>query len=125
MTPEQIHAQVLRLFTWAPDQETFGRFEYWSSFADDVEQGKPFTGDCDNFSLTCAELLARAGYDKEDIAIAFCQTETGGYHLVCLYGDKILDNRQRSVANATLVPYVWKSAMYLNEPGTWRELTRG
>ena len=125
MNPEQIHAKVLRLFTWAPDQETFGQFDYWSSFADDVEQDKPFTGDCDNFALTCAELLARAGYDKEDIAIAFCQTETGGYHLVCLYGDKMLDNRQRSVANATLVPYTWKSAMYLNEPGTWRELTRG
>ena len=122
MTPEKIHAKVLRLFTWAPDKETFGRFEYWSSFADDVEQGKPFAGDCDNFALTCAELLARAGYDKADIAIAFCQTETGGYHLVCLYKNTwVLDNRYSDVRDVGSLPYEWVSGMSMAEVGVFRE----
>ena len=123
MTPEKIHAKVLRLFTWAPDQETFDRFEYWSSFADDVEQGKPFTGDCDNFALTCAELLVREGYDKEDVRLVTCWVETGGYHIVCTHKGYVLDNRQRNIMHWGQMPYKWDKAMVLSEPGVWRKVS--
>ncbi len=122
MTPEQIHAKVLRLFTWAPDQETFGRFDYWSSFADDVEQNKPFRGDCDNFALTCAELLVRQGYDKEDVRLVACWVETNEYHLVCTHKGYVLDNRQRHIMHWGMVPYRWDKAMVLSEVGVWREI---
>jgi hypothetical protein len=39
----EIHAQVMAAFTYAPDTETFGRFEHWQSFADEVASGHRIT----------------------------------------------------------------------------------
>lgn len=122
MKIEQIHRKVLRLFRWAPDQETFDRWEYWSSFADDVQTDKPFVGDCDNFALTCAEVLLREGYDAEDVRLALCWTETGEYHAVCVCKGIVLDNRRRFTVHWGKLPYKWDKGMRLSEPGTWRNI---
>lgn len=115
-----IHHRVLRLFTWAPDKETFGTPEHWQSFADDVETGKAFHGDCDNFALTCAELCHRAGYAPEDIQLGLCRTETGEMHLVAIVGPDCLDNRRRWVVPWRRIPYQWIRTMRMSEIGTWR-----
>lgn len=122
MTLTEIHNKTFELFTWKSDQENFGRFEYWRSFADHVERSEPFTGDCDNFALTCAELLMRNGYEKDQISIAVCQTETGGWHLVTLYGNLVFDNRYNSIMELESLPhYTWDKYMNMSDIGVWKK----
>ena len=112
--------QVRNLFVWACDMEQFGVPEHWASNADDVEQGRVFRQDCDGFSLTCAELLERRGFETALLRIALCWTETNGYHAVCVADGLILDNRQRVVWHWVRLPYKWDKSMRLNELGVWR-----
>ena len=116
-----VFKQVRRLFIWTCDQENFGVPEHWSSFADDVEQGKVFRGDCDNFALTCAELLHRRGINPSLIRIALCYVETGEYHAVCIADGWCLDNRQRAVWHWSKLPYRWDRSMRMDEVGVWRK----
>ncbi len=119
--------QVKSLFIWQCDTITFGVPEHWKSFADEVEQGKVFRGDCDNFALTCAELLVRKGMDPAMVRLSFCQVPPEGWgHLVCVAKDHkgkdmVLDNRQRGVWHWTQIRYNWISSMRLDEPGVWRD----
>ena len=123
MTTEQIHAKVLRLFSYAADKETFGYTDYWSSFATHVEAGQPFTGDCDNFAMTCAELAVRNGYAPSKVLLALCWTEEDVYHAVCIVGNRLLDNRYSRPFDWRRAPYRWDRAMRLSEPGVWRDMS--
>ncbi len=122
-TIQKVHAEVMRRFIWAPDAETFGVPEYWSSFAREVELGQSFTGDCDNFALTCAERCLQLGISAKDVRIALCWTETGEYHAVCIASDMLLDNRQRWTIPWSKAGYKWDKSMRLSEPGVWREFS--
>lgn len=123
MTPQEIHKQVMGLFTYQSDKETFGYTDYWSSFADSVEKNEPFKGDCDNFAMTCAEIAARNGHDKKNVMLALCWVnETNEYHAVCIIGSMLLDNRYSEPFDWTWAPYKWDKAMRLSEPSVWREI---
>lgn len=113
--------QVRGLFIWAPDDQVFGMPEYWSSFAREVELGQSFTGDCDNFALTCAERCLQRGIKAQDVRIALCWTYTGEYHAVAIAHGWMMDNRQRLIRHWSSVPYRWDKSMRLSEPGIWRE----
>ena len=113
--------QVRSLFIWQCDRVTFGVPEDWRSHADQVERGEVFFDDCDGFALTCAELLTRRGIPREFIRLAFCRTETGEGHLVCIANELTLDNRQRHTWHWTHLPYEWISSMRMDEIGTWRQ----
>lgn len=113
------HSEVLALFRWAPDQQTFGEPEHWLSFADKVELGHSFVGDCDNFALTCAELLIRRGLDSSLVRIAVCWTETNEYHAVCVAEDFCVDNRLRRTVLFHELPYRWHKSMRMNQVGVW------
>lgn len=102
--------------------EVFGVPEHWKSFADEIEAGEIIRGDCDDFSLTCGELLARKGISKHLIRIALCWVETGGYHAVCVCNGYVLDNRQRDIWQWQLLPYTWSKSMGLDEIGVWRSV---
>ena len=117
---KQVFRQVQRLFIWTCDLENFGVPEYWKSFADEVERGEVFRGDCDNFALTCGELLHRQGIEPKLIRIALCWVENGGYHAVCICDGWVLDNRQRAVWRWNqLQRYKWDKSMRLDQPGVW------
>jgi hypothetical protein len=77
---------------------------------------------CDGFCLTCAELLIRQGAKPEDVTICDVSTETGGRHLVCVYGSWVLDNRYHYVPYWNDLDYEWHRSMRMDEPGTWRKL---
>ncbi len=118
---KEVFKQVKGQFIWTCDQENYGVPDRWVSYADEVERGEVFRQDCDGFSLTCAELLSRRGVPKSEIRIALCWTEADEYHAVCLCGDLVLDNRQRSVKQWTVMRgYRWHKSMGLDEPGVWR-----
>jgi predicted transglutaminase-like cysteine proteinase len=121
---EEIFYKVKRLFIWTSDKVIHpDYYDHWMSHADAVDRGEIFRDDCDGFSLTCAELLYRAEYAHDQIRIAYCQTETGEGHLVCLASGWLLDNRQRHVwAWNEITGYKWISSMSLGEPGIWRRM---
>lgn len=117
----EIYYKVKSNFIWTSDKELHGVGEHWTSCADEVDAGKVFRGDCDDFALTCAELLFREGYEPSRISIDFCTTEAGQGHLVCVCDGVALDNRQRRPLFMTALPgYRWRSRMLLSERGTWR-----
>ena len=118
---KETFAEVHRLFSWAPDDETFGEPEHWSSFADKVEQSKHFRGDCDNFALTVIDLLLRRGVKPENCRLALCWTETNEYHAVAIVHGWLLDNRMRTLRPWATVPYRWHKSMRMDEPGVWRD----
>jgi predicted transglutaminase-like cysteine proteinase len=117
----KIHKLVKEHFIWKSDQEIHGVPEHWKSYADEVEQGQVFYDDCDAFSLSCAELLTRQEADPAKVRIAFCRTETGGGHLVCVAEGWVLDNRQRDIIKWDKLPYKWVKSMRMDEPGIWRK----
>jgi predicted transglutaminase-like cysteine proteinase len=118
----RIHELVLSRFTWAPDSETFGRFEHWQSFADEVEAGHRFVGDCDNFALTCAELAIQKGIAPRRVMIATCWIEDNTYHAVAIIDWLLLDNRYSAPFHFRDAPYRWDRAMRMSEVGTWRKI---
>lgn len=120
---ERVHRQVRYLFTYRSDKEQFpDDWDHWKSFADQVEAGEDFGGDCDDFCLTCAELLIRRGVDPKLIKICDVTTETGGRHLVCCADIWVLDNRFSYVFYWGDVNYKWHRSMRMDEPGTWRTI---
>ena len=92
---------VKRLFTWAPDSETFGKSEHWADFADSVKNGETFRGDCDDFALTCLIVGIDRGVFKPElcriarVATEVCPEGRLFDHAIAIYGDYMLDNRQR------------------------------
>jgi len=107
-----IHKTVKRLFTYKTDIE-----ERWISHYNSVMSNIPFSDDCDGFGCTCAEILHRSGV--RNVAIAFCFTETGGGHLVCIADKLMLDNRKPFVIPWDTAGYKFEKIMYLNNPGQW------
>lgn len=118
---DKIFKQVKDLFIWTSDMEVFKVSDFWRSFANEVERGEIFKGDCDDFSLSCAELLIRKGIEKSKIRLALCIVETGDGHLVCIVDNFVLDNRQRSVMEWDKLPYQWIESMRMDELGVWRK----
>ena len=121
----KVHRQVKDLFIWTADKEVFGESDHWKSFADEVERGDVFKGDCDDFSLSCSELLIRQGTDPTKIRIAYCKTETGVGHLVCICDGWVIDNRQRDIIAWDDLPYEWHKSMRIDEKGIWRSINYG
>jgi predicted transglutaminase-like cysteine proteinase len=117
---DRIFKQVKNLFIWTSDKEVFKQSDHWKSFADEVERGEVFKGDCDDFSLTCAELLVRNGTALDRIKLVLCKVETGTGHLVCISRNLVLDNRQRKVLDWSELPYTWISSMGMDELGIWK-----
>jgi predicted transglutaminase-like cysteine proteinase len=122
---EQIHSKVHALFNYKDDKSSYDVVEDWRSHVDAVERGEEFTDDCDGFAVTCSELLAKAGVPADKISLIFCQTETGGHHLVCgLETDEttlILDNRFPQVW-AWDDSYTWIKRVTADDPKYWKEI---
>ena len=119
---QAIQLEVARLFDYVPDSVQFDRPEDWRSHADAVRRGERFQGDCDDYALTCAELLVEDGADPSETAIVYCKTENDVAHLACLYRSWILDNRHDWPVDWSRIGYDYISAMYLSAPGEWREI---
>jgi|LWDU01.1.fsa_nt_gi predicted transglutaminase-like cysteine proteinase len=81
LTAEEIHAHILRGFTYVPD---FG--EEWT-----MPTGGPVSGDCDDFALACRGMLRDNGIASRLMVV---KTGGGGHHLIVLTDAfRVLDNR--------------------------------
>jgi len=107
---QTVHSSVLSNFTWKPDSEVFGKPDHWDR---PVKINGHLYGDCDDFSIECYYRLKDLGYAPE---LAYCITETGGGHLVCLCGQYVLDNRERRVR---LLKDMWHYKNWKRSNGAW------
>jgi len=119
---QAIQLELQRLFEYVPDSVQFDRPEHWMSHADAALNGETFAGDCDDYALTCAEVLVERGADPADTAIVYCKTENGTRHLACLYRSWTLDNRHEWPVDWSQIGYEYISAMHLSAPGEWRQM---
>jgi predicted transglutaminase-like cysteine proteinase len=93
----------------------------WGSHADEVQQGKEFSGDCKAYSMTCAALLLMQGAEPEKVKIVYC-TIKDKPHMVCACDIWVIDNLSDKVMYWNDLDYEWISSMRMNEPGTWRSM---
>ena len=89
-------------FTYVSDMEQYGVKEDWR-FPENVDS---FEGDCDDFAIACRMLLKERGHECR---LVFCETETGGGHLICTIGKWALDNRMKSAVG---VEYLTRTKGY-------------
>ena len=129
-----VHATVQRHFIWAPDRETYDKPDHWEGFAAAVRRGDVARGDCEDFAITCAELLRDGhGIDPADLRLVYCHTPRAGHMVLAvdrvIIGDAettatvVLDNRQRAPVEWNHLGYRWISGMRLTEPNVWRSIT--
>ena len=119
VSADDVQREVKRFFNYIPDSTQFDRPEDWREQSGAVQRGESFSGDCDDFAMTCAYLLWDRGAKESDVGIAFCKTENGAHHLVCMYKGWILDNRRDWPVAWDSVGYEWISVMHLADPGKW------
>ena len=116
-----VFRQVHGHFLYTYDSDQWGVPERWDSHADEVERGETFKGDCEDFGMTCIDLLLRHGIEPEHCRLATCWTETNEYHGVAVVHGWLLDNRMRTLRPWSTVPYKWHKSMRLDKPGEWRD----
>lgn len=106
---DQVHADVLTVFTWQEDRLTHGLPERWER--PQLVNGR-LVEDCDGFAIECWHRLVDLGFRPR---LAVCRTEvvdpasTGWDHCVCTIetGGRVLvlDNRYPTVVPIELLPY--------------------
>jgi predicted transglutaminase-like cysteine proteinase len=116
-----VFREVHHHFVYAFDDDVWQKPERWDSFADEVERGEVFRGDCEDFAMTAVELLLRKGIQPEACRLAVCWTETNEYHAVAIVHGWLIDNRMRTLRPWATVPYKWHKSMRLDQPGEWRD----
>jgi len=127
---EEAHRRAYNLFTWVADEDNpfffkngVSRNDVWHSFIDKYHTGKKFSGDCDDFALTCADALREKGVSPTHLRLAICTTETDVLHAVLIVDKKwLVDNRFDYVVGWDSAPYTWESGMDCDKPGEWFKL---
>ena len=120
----KIHKTVFEKYQYVSDKKNYNLIEHWTSHAKAVKEGNKFKDDCDGFALTCAEICIDQGFEKADVRVIMCQTETGEWHLVCGVNAEdttyILDNRYDKPYQWKSKPdYKWYKSMNFSKPGKW------
>lgn len=112
-----INSQVNNAVTYKTDLNQYSKPEHWCT------AGK--FGDCEDYALLKRAYLLEQGANPDDLYLACCWVETGGYHCVLLVdtdkGFYILDNRYAWPMTPKSLPYKWDKA--LREDGKWYELS--
>lgn len=120
---QNIFLKVKINFKWVSDEENHKEFDYWHSLIKEIELGKLAIGDCEDFAITCLELLYKNNADLKDLRLLTCWIPTIGYHAVAGYDDKdttyIFDNNQVKVVKFSDLNYTWHLSYRLDEK-VWR-----
>lgn len=128
----RVRAQVADRIRYRSD-----RNEDWRTLTADVLAGERVRGDCDEYALTAADLLIRAGANPAHVRLvvvapiaAFTTAEdidlTATMHLVTVLDDPergesyVIDSMQDAVWRSDQLRYLYVADMRLSEAGTWR-----
>ncbi len=99
-----IHAQTFKDFTYQFDKDKWKVPEFWEGeqiLRPAIEEGKGFTGDCEDFAMVCLQKAMKAGFKAR---LVFCKVETGEGHCICEVASEdnkeafYFDNRFRHLA---------------------------
>jgi predicted transglutaminase-like cysteine proteinase len=106
------------------DQPNWGKSEFWATSYEFLKK----SGDCEDYSITKYMLLKEAGIPVENMRIFSVRLRSlggiGHAILVVYQGNKawVLDNRNPSVMDASLVKLEFQPVMSLNENQWWYHL---
>lgn len=110
-----VNATVNRAITSMPDQDAFGRVDYWTD--------NTLAGDCDDYVMTKRAALLEQGWPPRSLMIALLDTEQGERHVVLLAateaGDFVLDNRFDDVRPWQELDYRWIARQAPDDPLRW------
>ena len=111
----KVQSEVNADVRYKTDIELYGKFEFW-----EIADGE---GDCEDSALVKREKLLGLEWDKDDLALATCWTETNAYHAVLVVhtdkGDYVLDNRYPRVMAWKVLPYKWDK---IQDGKKWRSI---
>jgi predicted transglutaminase-like cysteine proteinase len=106
------------------DQPNWGKSEFWATGYEFLKK----SGDCEDYSITKYMLLKEAGIPIENMRIFSVRVRSlggiGHAILVVYQGNKawVLDNRTKSVLDASLIKLEFQPVMSLNENQWWYHL---
>ena len=104
-------------FIYRSDTLNWDKLEHWESEKEIPDRGI-FYGDCDSFALAIRKYLRREGIN--DSRLVFCQTETGGYHLIIDWQGWLLDNRYDYPVTRDEIDYKFIKISGFNKGDNWR-----
>ena len=106
------------------DQPNWGKSEFWATSYEYLKK----SGDCEDYSIAKYMLLKEAGIPVENMRIFSVRVRSlggiGHAILVVYQGNKawVLDNRTKSVLDASLIRLEFQPVMSLNETQWWYHL---
>jgi predicted transglutaminase-like cysteine proteinase len=106
------------------DQNNWGKSEFWATSYEYLKK----SGDCEDYSIAKYMLLKEAGIPIENMRIFSVRVRSlggiGHAVLVVYQGNKawVLDNRTKSVMDASLIKLEFQPVMSLNENQWWYHL---
>jgi predicted transglutaminase-like cysteine proteinase len=106
------------------DQTNWGKTEFWATSYEYLKK----SGDCEDYSIAKYMLLKEAGIPIENMRIFSVRVRSlggiGHAILVVYQGNKawVLDNRTKSVLDASLIKLEFQPVMSLNENQWWYHL---
>jgi len=120
---QHILAWVQWRFDYTSDILQRGVPEHWIDTDElaalDTAGRDTFKDDCDGHALACRYQCRKLGIPNR---LVFCQTETGGYHLVLEVDGWILDNRYKRVMARDDVLYRWIKMSGFEKGDPWHEI---
>lgn len=100
---KSVNHEVNESTSYRSDLSLYQRAEHWEPAAGE--------GDCEDYALAKRAALLKAGADLDDLRLATCWCEDGGYHAVLVVttdeGEFVLDNRYQDPMPRQLLPYKW------------------
>lgn len=116
---ERINREVNQRIIYRSDKEIFGESEFWAV-------AKEY-GDCEDFALVKLETLLDHGWDRVNLRLTTCWTETREYHAVLTvetnHGTYVLDNRFDKVVPWAILRYKWHKRE-IPGSGMWEKINR-
>ncbi len=116
--------ELMNRSKYIEDQPNWGKSEFWATSYEFLKKN----GDCEDYSITKYMLLKEAGIPVENMRIFSVRVRSlggiGHAILVVYQGNKawVLDNRTKSVLDASLIKLEFQPVMSLNENQWWYHL---
>lgn len=116
--------ELMNRSKYIEDQPNWGKSEFWATSYEFLKK----SGDCEDYSITKYMLLKEAGIPVENMRIFSVRVRSlggiGHAILVVYQGNKawVLDNRTKSVLDASLIKLEFQPVMSLNENQWWYHL---
>ena len=110
-------------YTYVSDEDKYGQVERWADHSADVIGGRAWTGDCEDWAITCLGMMMLEGFQKDKCGLAYVTIRDQG-HAVVWYeaptGELFYaDCNSKAVHLAKDNTMTWISYMRMSSPTQW------